>query len=167
MKKVRFYNAEKVHNFPADRWELQARGDYAEQITNLINKTEEKKLAKLQAGLVTHCIDFVRKGETWRDEEQYYFWKKLREGNEKIKLRGTVNEFSIEKTAQWFDKQVSPSQSMLYFGLGRKTYLDYMESLAIKNANRLNEYQLATIRYLQKNKDTVKDLLNLKNEETL
>jgi hypothetical protein len=134
-----------VHEIPADRWELQSRGEYAEQITSLIKETNPENLAKIQASLVTHAIDFVRKGESWRDETRYYFWEKLREGTEPIKLKGISTEYAIEKTCKWLDKQVSPSLSMLYFGLGRQTYLDYMENLAIKAKNRLKEEQLTIV----------------------
>jgi DNA relaxase NicK len=159
LKSVRFYNAEKVHGFKADRWELQARGEYSEQISNLINETKEENLGKVQAGLVTHSIDFIRKGKNWRDEQRYYFWQKLRENSEAIKLRGPIKEYSINKTIQWIDKQVCPSLSMIYFGFGRQAYLEYMENVATKGVSRLNENQLAIIQYLQKNKNETNLLL--------
>jgi len=150
LKSVRFYNAEKVHGFPADRWELQARGEYSEQISSLVKLTEPENLPKIQLSLITHAIDFVRKGKNWRDEQRYYFWEKLREGTEAIKLKGPSTASSLEKTAQWLNKQVCPSLSMLYFGLGRTNYLKYMENLALSGQNRLNEHQLAVIAYLQR-----------------
>jgi hypothetical protein len=150
LKSVRFYNAEKVHGFPADRWELQARGEYSEQISSLIKLTKPENLPKIQLSLITHAIDFVRKGENWRKEERYYFWEKLRENTEAIKLKPPSKEYSLEKSKKWLDKQVCPTLSMLYFGLGRTNYLKYMENLALSGEKKLNEHQLAIIAYLQR-----------------
>jgi DNA relaxase NicK len=165
LKSVRFYNAEKVHGFPADRWELQARGEYSEQISSLIKQTLPEDLSKIQASLVTHAIDFVRKGENWRSEQRYYFWEKLREGTEAIKLRGPSTASSLEKSTKWLDKQVCPTLSMLYFGLGRTNYLKYMETLAMRGKKRLNEQQLAIIAYLQRTSE--ESYLNLPERKKL
>jgi len=164
-KVVRFYNAEKVHEILADRWELQARGEYAEKITSLIRETKPENLAKIQASLVTHAIDFIRRGETWRDEKRYYFWEKLREGTEEIKLKGINKEYSIEKSAKWIDKQVCAALTVFYEGFGRANYLKYMEAVAIRGKERLNPKQQAIIAYLKRESQEI--YLNLPERKKL
>jgi len=55
LKEMRFYNAEAIHGFQADRWELQARGHYSEEVLVrlLENVSNKKKLTQTMGGIVT------------------------------------------------------------------------------------------------------------------
>ena len=150
-KVIRYYNAEIVHNLPADRWELQSRGDYACQITS---KLAQESIEAVAGGIVTGAIDFVSRGETWRHETRYDFWTELREETGgPITIKPTSQEQSLDKMMNWLKRQVSPSLSVLYFGLGRTQYLSLMESLATYKNDQLTETQLSWIHYLQRAKE--------------
>lgn len=166
LKSIRFYNAEAVHGFPADRWELQARGEYAEQITNVLNEIDSDNLPKTMGGFVTHAIDFIQRGETWRHETRYQFWKELREQCDRAKLKGPNKESSIEKINKWFNKQICPSQAIYYLGFGKENYLELMENFALEGEKRLNKHQKAIITYLQRT-DEKTNLGLTKKEELL
>lgn len=155
-KCIRFYNAEAVHNFDADRWELQARYEYAEQILNtLVENAESPKLAQIMGGFVTGAIDFINPGENWYQDRRYEFWQNLRDELPAIKLSSPKKEFSLTKMLEWLERQVFSSLAVLYFGLGRQSYLDLMERGAIRHHKNLKPYQLNWIRYLQRTKETI------------
>ena len=147
-KVLRYYNAEIVHGIPADRWELQARNSYAKQITSLLAETS---IGENAGAIVTGCMDFVTKGPTWRHEKRYEFWEQLRnETNGIISLSPLSEDQSLDKMMRWLNRQVTPSLSVLYFGLGRTQYLKLMENLATTKHDKLNQNQLDWINYLQR-----------------
>lgn len=155
-KTIRFYNAEAVHGFEADRWELQARYEYAEEILNSLTiNADNPELPQIMGGFVTGAIDFVEPGQNWYHDRRYEFWQNLRDELPAIKLTSPSKEFSLEKMQRWLDRQVCPSLSVLYFGLGRQSYLDLMEAAAIRKQDHLKEHQLNWIQYLQRTKETI------------
>lgn len=150
-KVIRYYNAEIVHNLPADRWELQARGDRACQIANILATNSIKDYA---GGIVTGSIDFVTRGENWRDEERYEFWEQLKEETltpeGEIKISPIRPERSIDKSLRWLRHQAGPFLKVLYQGYGRQSYLNLMESIATDPKVKLSAQQESWINYLRR-----------------
>jgi hypothetical protein len=158
LKAMRFYNAEAVHGFPADRWELQARAHYAEEATfNLLQCTDSEELFPQAIGaMVTGAIDFIKPGINSYYDRRYAFWQNLRDEIGTIKLNPPSQEHSLEKVQRWIERQWQPTLRVLYEGLGRQNFFNYLEREALnRDLDKLTEYQLAWISYLKRSKETL------------
>ncbi len=150
-KVIRYYNAEIVHNLPADRWELQARGDRACQIVSILSTNNVKDYA---GAIVTGSIDFVIRGKTWRHEKRYEFWEQLKEETMspmgEIEISPASTTRSIDKSMRWLRHQVGPLLKILYQSYGRQNYLTLMESIATDPHIKLKPQQESWINYLRR-----------------
>lgn len=147
-KSLRFYNAEAVHGFDADRWEATFRGEYAEQaVYSILEKPEDFSITL--GSLVTGAIDFVERGGNWDYQPRYIFWQSLRDELGQIKLTAPKQEYSIAKSLAWIEHQIEPTLAMLYEGLGRQAYLNFMEKSATRGIPKLKPHHNAIIANLK------------------
>ncbi len=150
-KVIRYYNAEIVHGLPADRWELQSRGDRACQIVSILSTNNVKDYA---GAIVTGSIDFVKKQDTWRHEKRYRFWQCLKDETlipqGEIEISPIRPDRSIDRSMRWLRHQVGPFLKVLYQSYGRQSYLNLMESIATDPKVNLSPQQESWINYLRR-----------------
>lgn len=148
-KKIRFYDAEFIHGIGADRWELEARREYAEDAAAQFIDNPE-----CLGGMITGAIDFVKRGATWRDEERYSFWESIIREIGEVKLYRKTDEPTLERMISWLHRQVGGSLSILYHGLGENEFNKILKSLALSKFDKLSDTQLNWINYLKENHET-------------
>ncbi len=116
-KLIRFYNAETVHDIPADRWEAQFRRQRAELVWQEISKiNHSNELAKL----VTGTIDFINRNHSvnMRQCPRLHWWQSLLDETDVQYIKVGSQEKSIDRAFEWIDRQVGPTLAMIYEAYG-------------------------------------------------
>ncbi len=156
-KKLRFYNAEAVHGFLADRWELQLRRDYAQKVIDDYLSLG----ASVLPAFVVGAIDFVEfKVKLTRDYCRVAWWQSLIDAVDfeprRISVKPSVP--NIDRVLVWLQKQVAPSLAVLHEGMESETFEAYVRFLVEDGICRFQDKHSALITRLQSVDDS--DLLN-------
>jgi hypothetical protein len=146
-KVLRFYDAEVMHGIPADRWELQLRRHYANEVVEQFLDNPN-----CLASLVFHSIDIIdRSRSTWRRVYRYSWWQSLREeAGYSVFPASSPYEFDISRSIEWLYKQVAPTLAVCRHGLGEQGFTSLMDDVVASGSDRFQAHHYASIKYLQK-----------------
>ena len=124
-KRLRFYDADSVHQIGADRWELQLRREYADCAVDDYLKDPD-----CLASLVVGSIRFVKSFDVnWRHLESADWWQLL------VNAVGTRRLHRLDVSSHpydviaWLERQVAPSLAVLYYGKGSEWFNDFIQDL--------------------------------------
>jgi len=160
-KFVRFYDAERKHGTPCDRWELELKRRHAQEafqtFINLPFDPEdadsfEQLASQFLAGLVTGAVDFVKHEPEVRysRRKRLDWWASLcDEVGAGIRLSPARPKPSLERTLQWFTRQVAVSVSALKDGWGTARFNAWLADEIGIAKQRYSAYHEAVIRLLR------------------
>jgi hypothetical protein len=160
-KFVRFYDAEKKHGTPCDRWEVELKRRHAQEafkhfISPIFDPGDddsfEQITAQYLAGLVTGAVDFVKRDEGVRysRRQRLNWWASLcDEVGAAVRLSPARPKPTLERTIQWFDRSVSPSLAMLRDGWGVVRFNAWLAHEIAEGRNRYSKRHEAVVRLLK------------------
>jgi hypothetical protein len=156
-KLLRFYDAEKRHDIPADRWELQLRESRAEYVASKLSAlSTDKEQAKFIVSVVFSSVDF-RIGKV--DERNLdrlsrpAWWQEMCDRTIKdgvIRIPIAVKPRSIQRSIDWIKRQVSCTLLVLRQGMGARGYENLMASMFSEAFDHLTNYHDAQIQTLRR-----------------
>jgi hypothetical protein len=167
-KYMRFYNAELKHGIKADRWELELKrrhaldafhrfcafGNSCDELLGAEQLTFEEQIAPFLSGLVTGAVDFValnpeNSEQRYSRRERLPWWASLVEeslkGNDTIRLSPQRTEPSLERSIQWFKKQVACFLSCVREGWGRAYFYQWLDAQLKDGKLRFGNYHRAVV----------------------
>jgi hypothetical protein len=161
-KFVRFYDAEKKHGIKCDRWEVELKRRHAEEAFKHFispvfepgaDDTFEAITAEFLGGLVVGAIDFVRNdgdGERYSRRERLSWWASLcDEVGAAIRLSPARVKPTLERSLQWYDRQVSVFVAALLDGWGRTRFNAWLSDEIANGRKRYSAYHESIIRLLK------------------
>lgn len=145
-KKIRFYNAEFVHDIKADRWELQLRGDWAKTVVS-----EYIDSPNCLGSLVVGFIDFGVSRLDYHCFDRFPWWESLRSDVDLFSLPslGVKDKSSIEPMLDWLYSQVAPSLAVLYRGLPEDVFNSLIKDICDNGGDRFKSYHNDWVKHLK------------------
>lgn len=160
-KFVRFYDAEKKHGIPCDRWEAELKRRHAQEAFNHFvslpfdpdNLEEfEQVVSQFLGGLVLGAVDFVKaqEGERYSRRQRLNWWQSLvDEVGTGIRLSPARPKPSLERSLQWFKRQVSVVVAALKDGWGATYFNAWLAGEMDAARGRYSVFHEAIIRQLK------------------
>lgn len=161
-KFVRFYDAERKHGVPCDRWEVELKRRHAQEAFNhFVNlpfdsfddESFDNFASHFLAGLVVGAIDFrkAQEGERLSRRERLDWWESLvNEVGAGIRLSPARPKPSLERSLTWFKRQVSVTVAALRDGWGVSRFNAWMAEEILAGKKRFSSYHEALIRQLKR-----------------
>jgi hypothetical protein len=161
-KFVRFYDAERKHGTPCDRWEAELKRRHAQEAFNHFvslpfdsfdDDSFDNLASHFLAGLVVGAIDFrkAKEGERLSRRERLDWWESLvDEVGAGIRLSPARPKPSLERTLKWHNLQVAPSLACLREGWGAARFNAFINDEIADGKKRHNAYHQALIRQLKR-----------------
>jgi hypothetical protein len=160
-KFIRFYDAERKHGTPCDRWELELKHRHAQEafkaFVNLPFDPEDKEsfeqiVSQFLAGLVVGAVDFVKyeEGVRYSRRKRLDWWESLCDDvGAGIRLSPARPKPSLERSLQWFTRQVAVVVSALKDGWGTARFNAWLVNEMMDAKLRYSSYHEAVIRQLR------------------
>ncbi len=160
-KFIRFYDAEKKHGTPCDRWEVELKRRHAQEafkhfISPIFDPGNddsfEKITAQYLAGLVTGAVDFVKyeEGVRYSRRKRLDWWASLcDEVGAGIRLSPARVKPTLERSLQWYQRQVSVFVASLLDGWGRTRFNAWLADGIADGRKRYSVRHEAVIRLLK------------------
>ena len=160
-KFIRFYDAERKHGTPCDRWELEMKRRHAEEafrhFTDLPFDPEdedsfEQIVSQFLAGLVVGAVDFVKfeADVRYSRRKRLTWWASLvDEVGAGIRLSPARPKPSLERSLKWFTRQVAVVVSALKDGWGTARFNAWLADEMYDAKQRYSAYHEAVIRTLK------------------
>ena len=160
-KFVRFYDAERKHGTPCDRWEVELKRRNAQEafrhfVSPIFDPDNddsfEQVTAQFLGGLVTGAIDFVKREEGVRYSrcQRLDWWASLcDEVGAGIRLSPARVKPTLERSLQWHQRQVSVLVAALLDGWGRTRFNAWLADEIANGRKRYSAYHEAIIRLLK------------------
>lgn len=138
-KFVRFYDADRKHGVPCDRWEVELKRRHAQEAFNhFVNlpfdsfddESFDNFASHFLAGLVVGAIDFRKAEEDERlsRRERLDWWESLvNEVGAGIRLSPARPKPSLERSLTWHSRQVSVFMAALWEGWGSNRFNAWMD----------------------------------------
>lgn len=161
-KFVRFYDAERKHGSPCDRWEVELKRRHSQEAFNhFVNlpfdSFDDDSFSNLAshflAGLVVGAIDFrkAKEGERYSRRERLDWWESLvEEVGAGIRLSPARPKPSLERSLTWFKRQVCVFISALKEGWGVNRFNAWITDGIMDGKSRQTAYHEALIRQLKR-----------------
>ncbi|MEG3439901.1 replication initiation factor domain-containing protein [Pannus brasiliensis CCIBt3594] len=154
-KRIRFYDAEFMHGFPADRWELQLRNDLARSAFDLFRQDPD-----CLASLVVGAVDFGIPGNHYRKFARFPWWQSLiDDSGSASRVSGGRYVPDLSRTVKWLDTSVAPTLAVLRSGLGLN-FQQFLTDLCDSGYDRLKPYHHQWIDAIRVSEVNVHDLLS-------
>jgi len=160
-KFVRFYDAERKHGTPCDRWEVELKRRHALEAFLRYTSLEfepgaedefDEKASKFLAGLVVGAVDFVHRtdGERYSRCDRLPWWASLcDEVEESVRLSPARKAPSIERSLGWIKRQVALFMSCLRSGWGHDFFYRWLDAEFRAATPRYSAYHHAVIAQLK------------------
>ncbi len=160
-KFVRFYDAERKHGTPCDRWEVELKRRHAEEAFKHFTELSfdpdnqedfEQIVSQFLAGLVVGAVDFVKYQPDTRysRRKRLSWWSSLvDEVGTGIRLSPARPSPSLERSLKWFTRQVAVVVSALKDGWGSARFNAWLADEIIGAKQRYSAYHEAVIRMLK------------------
>lgn len=160
-KFLRFYNAEIKHGIPCDRWEAELKRRHAQAAfehfvalpyDSMSEEEFEQVVSQFLAGLVIGAIDFVKfeEGVRYSRRKRLDWWASLcDEVGAGIRLSPARPKPSLERSLQWFKRQVAVVVAVLKDGWGNARFNAWLAGEISDAKKRYSPYHEAVIRQLK------------------
>jgi hypothetical protein len=162
-KLLRFYDAEKRHGLPCDRWEVELKRRHAaeafKEFCSLPSGVEPEEfkqiLAVFLASLVTGAVDFVDAENAPEDErydrlERLPFWQSLIDDcGGSLRLSPARSKPTLQRTLEWIKRQVVCSLAVVRKGYGHQVFYKWLDSTLSDGEKRFNSYHKSVILAVQ------------------
>jgi hypothetical protein len=160
-KFIRFYDAERKHGTPCDRWEVELKRRHAEEAFNHFTGLSfepgdeedfEQIVSQFLAGLVIGAVDFVKKeeGVRYSRRKRLGWWASLcDEVGAGIRLSPARPKPSLERSLKWFTRQVAVVVAALKDGWGTARFNAWLSGEILDGKQRYSAYHEAVIRMLK------------------
>jgi hypothetical protein len=161
-KFIRFYDAEKKHGTPCDRWEVELKRRHADEALNhFVNlpfdpedeESFDQIVSQFLAGLVIGAVDFVKfEAEVrYSRRKRLSWWASLcDEVGAGIRLSPARPKPSLERSLKWFTRQVAVVVSALKDGWGTAQFNAWLSDEIMVAKQRYSAYHEAVIRMLKR-----------------
>jgi hypothetical protein len=162
-KYLRFYDAEKVHGLPCDRWEVELKRRHANEAfkefcslpVGLDSEEFNSFASQFLASLVTGSVDFVdaenaSEGERYDRLKRLPFWQSLIDDvGGSLRLSPPRSKPTLQRTLGWIKRQVVCSLAVVRKGYGHQMFYKWLDSVLGDAEKRFNSYHKSTILAVQ------------------
>lgn len=145
-KVIRFYDADFAHGIPANRWELQLRGQYAQSAIS-----EYLADQSCLAAFVVGAIDFgCFTSLSWRSFNRSSWWQSLIQEvcTQPKKLQVEQLQPDLIRSANWIRNQAGIVLAVLKSGL-EQDFDDWMKEVCLDGESRFRDYHHQQVSFLK------------------